>query len=64
MTCKDCYHYEACKEKFAGLKHIRVEKLKKHLELDTQVESRCQQFKNKSRIIELPYKVLSTKSEA
>lgn len=64
MTCKDCYHYEACKEKFAGLKHIRVEKPKKHLELDPQVESRCQQFKNKSRIIELPYKVLSTKSEA
>lgn len=64
MTCKDCYHYEACKEKFAGLKHIRVEKPKKHLELDPQVESRCQQFKNKSRIIELPYKVLSTRAEA
>lgn len=56
MTCKDCYHYEACKEKFAGLKRIRVEKPKKHLELDPQVENRCQQFKHKSQIIELPMK--------
>lgn len=54
MTCEDCYHYEACKEKFAGLKQIRVEKPKKHLELNPQVESWCQQFKHKSQIIELP----------
>jgi hypothetical protein len=30
----------------------------------TEIEKRCKYFKNKSRIIELPYKVLSTKSEA
>lgn len=57
MNCENCYHYEACKEKFAGLKHIRVEKPKKHLELDPQVENRCQQFKDKSLIVELPCKV-------
>ena len=63
MTCKDCYHYEACKEKFAGLKHIRVEKPKKHLELNPQVESRCQQFKNKSQIVELPMKTTNRLKE-
>ncbi len=27
MTCEDCYHYEACKEKFAGLRKIcRIKK--------------------------------------
>lgn len=30
----------------------------------TEMEKRCEYFKNKSRIIELPYKVLSTKSES
>ena len=56
MTCKDCYHYDACKEKFAGLYKISVEKPKKHFELNPQVENRCQQFKDKSQIIiiELP----------
>lgn len=54
MTCKDCIHYEACKEKFAGLYKICVDKPKKHFELNPQVEKRCQQFKDKSNIIELP----------
>nr|DAF79756.1 MAG TPA: hypothetical protein [Caudoviricetes sp.] len=57
MTCKDCYHYDACKEKFAGLKKLCVEKPEKHTELDPQVENRCQQFKDKSLIVELPCKV-------
>lgn len=54
MNCKDCYHYEACKEKFAGLKKICVDKPKKHTELNPRVENRCQQFKDNSQIIELP----------
>lgn len=57
MTCKDCYHYEACKEKFAGLYKIPVEEPKKHFELNPKVENRCQQFKDKSLIVELPCKV-------
>ena len=57
MTCKDCYHYEACKEKFAGLREICVEKPKKHLELNPRVETVCHQFKDKSLIVELPCKV-------
>ena len=60
MTCKDCYHYEACKEKFAGLKKLCVDKPKKHTELDPRVENRCQQFKDKSLIVELPCKVGET----
>lgn len=55
MTCKDCYHYEACKEKFAGLKKICVDKPKKHMELNPRVENRCQQFKDKSLVVELPF---------
>lgn len=54
MTCKDCYHYEACKEKFAGLRKICVENPEKHLELDPRAKIVCQQFKHKSQIIELP----------
>lgn len=54
MTCKDCYHYETCKEKFTKLYEICVEEPKKHLELDPRVENSCQQFKHKSQIIELP----------
>lgn len=57
MTCKDCYHYEACKEKFAGLRKIRVDEPEKHLELNPRVEIVCQQFKDKSRYIEVPCNV-------
>lgn len=57
MTCEDCYHYEACKEKFAGLRKICVKNPEKHLELDPRAEIVCQQFKDKSLIIELPCKV-------
>lgn len=57
MTCEDCYHYEACKEKFAGLRKICVENPEKHLELDPRAEIACQQFKDKLLIIELPCKV-------
>lgn len=55
MNCEDCYHYEACKEKFAGLKKFVLISQKKHTELDPRVENRCQQFKDNSQIIELPF---------
>lgn len=57
MTCKDCYHCEACENRFAGLKKICVDEPVKHLELNPAVEKCCENFKNKSRIIELPCKV-------
>ena len=57
MTCKDCYHCEACENKFAGLKKICVDEPVKHLELNPAVEKCCESFKDKSRIIELPCKV-------
>lgn len=46
MTCKDCYHYEACKFNNKNLPE----------EYDP-IEWQCDNFKNKSRIIELPCKV-------
>lgn len=57
MTCKDCYHCEACENRFAGLKKICVDEPVKHLELSPAVEKCCKNFKDKSRIIELPCKV-------
>lgn len=60
MTCKDCLHYEACKEKFAGLCKIRVEEPKKHLELDPNVEKRCLHFTDNSKWVHLPCKLGDT----
>lgn len=57
MTCKDCYHCEACENRFAGLKQICVDEPVKHLELNPAVEKCCENFKDKSLIIELPCKV-------
>lgn len=54
MTCKDCYHCEACENRFAGLKKICVDEPVKHLELNPAVQKCCKNFKDKSRIIELP----------
>lgn len=45
MTCKDCIHYAICSKK-----HWRIESNKYTCE-------RCNDFKDKSRIIELPCKV-------
>lgn len=56
MTCKDCYHCEACENRFAGLKEIYIDEPVKHLELNPAVEKCCKTFKDKSRIIELPMK--------
>lgn len=44
MTCKDCYHYDACKFYNKNLPE----------EYDT-IEWQCDNFKNKSLIVELPY---------
>ncbi len=60
MTCKDCIHYEACKEKFAGLYEIMVEEPNKHLELNPNVEKRCLHFTNHSEWVHLPCKVGDT----
>ena len=57
MTCKDCYHCEACENRFAGLKQICVDEPVKHLELNPAVEKCCENFKDKSLIVELPCKV-------
>ena len=60
MNCKDCLHYEACKEKFAGLYEIMVEEPKKHLELNPNVEKRCLHFTDHSEWVHLPFSINDT----
>lgn len=48
MTCKDCIHYEVCKQKYNHL-------YESYSILDAEnIESVCKSFKNKSKYIELP----------
>lgn len=51
MTCKDCVHYEVCKE-VVEFHHG----LPSDLEVDG-IEKRCDHFKPKSRFVELPCEV-------
>lgn len=54
MTCKDCIHYEVCKQKYYHL-------YESYSILDAEnIESVCKSFKNKSKYIELPCKVGDT----
>lgn len=50
MTCKDCYHCDVC--------HLRISLNMDYDEVKdkpiTEMEKRCEYFKDKSRIIELP----------
>ena len=46
MTCKDCIHYDVC----VIVEHRTDDE-------DYYTEYGCKDFKNKSKIIELPYKV-------
>lgn len=51
MTCKDCYHCDVCSEK-DGTTNFYGKEL-----ACNDVEKRCQYFKDKSLIIELPCEV-------
>ena len=51
MTCKDCYFYNVCSKK-DGTTNFYGKEL-----ACNDVEKRCQYFKDKSRIVELPCKV-------
>jgi hypothetical protein len=50
MTCKDCVHYEVCKEQDAMLGENTIDEI-------VGVESVCEFFKPKSRFVELPCEV-------
>lgn len=54
MTCKDCIHYDVCSKK-----HWHVECNKYACDLN-DIENRCDDFKDKSRFIELPCKIGDT----
>lgn len=49
MTCKKCYHCDVCSEKDGTTNFYGKEFA------CNDVEKRCQYFKDKSRIVELPY---------
>lgn len=51
MTCKDCYHCDVCSEKDGTTNFYGKEFA------CNDVEKRCQYFKDKSLIVELPCKV-------
>nr|DAP59361.1 MAG TPA: hypothetical protein [Caudoviricetes sp.] len=54
MTCKDCIHYEVCKQKYYHL-------YESYSISDAEnIESVCKSFKNKSKYIELPCEVGDT----
>lgn len=59
MTCKDCIHYEACKDIF-----LQMGRIEEAAYMDDEgshgAESECQCFKDKSRFVELPCKVGDT----
>lgn len=51
MTCKYCYHYDVCSEKDGTTNFYGKEFA------CNDVEKRCQYFKNKSLVVELPCKI-------
>lgn len=51
MTCKKCYHCDVCSEKDGTTNFYGKEFA------CNDVEKRCQYFKDKSRIVELPCKI-------
>ena len=56
MTCKDCIHYDACKDIFMEFDVWDEIKAMDEDELDDN----CKQFQAKSRFVELPCKVGDT----
>ncbi len=55
MTCKDCYHYDVCK--FKELEGVFADL---YAHINEKAEGNCNDFKDKSTILELPCKVGDT----
>lgn len=59
MTCKECYHYKICHQRiFLNMNYDVVSN--KYI---TDIENRCDNFKNAAYIIELPPEVFKTVGE-
>ena len=58
MNCKDCFNSENCSKKFEAIsqKVNGIEEYDSFHNWDN-VEELCELFKDKSKVIELPYKV-------
>ena len=60
MTCKDCYHYDVCHRRINSIDFLPVIKGKVSIssimyKKCDDVEKYCLHFRDKSRIIELPF---------
>ena len=51
MSCKDCFHYEACKGTYSEVRENPL------YEFDGEMyaDSGCETFKDKNRVVELPF---------
>ncbi len=59
MTCKECYHYKICHRRiFLNMNYDVVSN--KYI---TDIENRCDNFKNAAYIIELPPEAFKTVGE-
>lgn len=54
MTCKDCIHYEACEISSVYFGEEKGNNVFREYEKRKNVELDCDQFKDKSRFVELP----------
>ena len=54
MTCKDCLYYDFCNDYNEYPEYVQ------HCEQTTGTEFKCSRFKDKSRFVELPFKVGDT----
>lgn len=62
MTCKDCIHYDVCHLRINSIDFLPVIKGKVSMssimyKMCDDVEKRCEYFKDKSLIVELPCKI-------
>lgn len=57
MTCKDCVHYEACEISSVYFGEEKGSKSFREYEKRQNVELDCDQFKDKTQLVELPCKV-------
>lgn len=57
MTCKDCVHYEACEISSVYFGEEKGSKSFREYEKRQNVELDCDQFKDKTQLVELPCKI-------
>ncbi len=59
MTCKDCYYYDLCKSYCIESEEF-IKSCEKNFEKYGDAREKCEYFKEKSKVIDLPCKVGDT----